>query len=531
MSSDQRSCHFFSKLPVDLQIQVVQPWLAMEDDERGLIKALVTFDIACCGRVLRGQLLDLNGRVAFTQPAEERACVSNDLRSYMKWLHFRCLSVRCLVVTADNSQLLMHSDQNQKLPFTLPSVQHLMLNDFANFAFLPVLISCCPNILSVETGVEDDGRVWRHVFKMRLNLKRVQIHYIGSNTESVRQSLSFLPPSVEELRVPDCPLNAELVALWCDQQRLVSIKNLTVNLNDDPAVDLLSYKLTGACPVLETLTISGINACVQGDCRIIVERLLALPSMQNHLKSLTICSNDLFREDFPYNYNVFITSLEQHVWLDDISVEICRYKRSTAELTLQINAHLTIFDIGNILDACPSVTSLRLVVCLNERITKLSTIFELLANGLGRGLLKLYAGCGGFSHEQLLLITSRCPALKALHVDTHYFYCDGSLRRLAQSCPLLEDIGVDKGFREYFSGMDVSDVGMIELFSKCSHLKRVSIPFGGKVTFKTLQAIVDNRLLLEKLRCWKHSIISREDVEKYRKLAFEHQLLPVARIY
>lgn len=79
-------------------------------------------------------------------------------------------------------------------------------------------------------------------------------------------------------------------------------------------------------------------------------------------------------------------------------------------------------------------------------------------------------------------------------------------------------------------GHSISDVGLVTLFAGCPALKEVRMsPCCSLITFRSLQAILDNHLQLE---CLHLSFVGfdDEDAELFRRMALDQHLLPVPRL-
>lgn len=133
-------------------------------------------------------------------------------------------------------------------------------------------------------------------------------------------------------------------------------------------------------------------------------------------------------------------------------------------------------------------------------------------------LLKLSL-CVSVPPRQLANVLSRCPALESLELD--YFRSPSErivCSVLVVHCKQLRSLVFDAGCR-------LSDGDVIFLLKGLLYLKELKIHNGDRITFRTLQGIVDNQRCLDKFCCGKD--FRSVDVAKFHRLAKKAGILPV----
>lgn len=156
------SAAFFTILPTDLQLLILQAWLGNHDAHQLL--ALSALDIACCSAAVRPSYLFLAGHSSNFWNSREVQLVVSELSSFMRWLQSRQVKLKWLLLTDQNLQefmlFLRKRREREGLaaapPHTLLllSVQHLVLwkthND--NKDAITAVLSVCPCTVSLETS-------------------------------------------------------------------------------------------------------------------------------------------------------------------------------------------------------------------------------------------------------------------------------------------------------------------------------------------------------------------------------------------
>lgn len=153
-------------------------------------------------------------------------------------------------------------------------------------------------------------------------------------------------------------------------------------------------------------------------------------------------------------------------------------------------------------------------------------VCKLSASGVCRmnllGLMKKVGLCLCKAHG-LEDILSHCPHLEL-------FYCCGAagdccLKTVARCCKNLKVLLLDND-KEQQIEHTLTDLGLQELFVSCPTLKVLWLGNAPKVTFHSLQAIIDCRLGLENL-AWSIAGFGQRRVEKFRSKARKAKLIPV----
>lgn len=222
--------------------------------------------------------------------------------------------------------------------------------------------------------------------------------------------------------------------------------------------------------------------------------------------------------------SVFCSLITQFPWIEFLEANSLSYQRSTGFLSIspQVrNEHL-----ASILHACP-VTKLWAYSELDEdSVCRLAD--ALMESNVTEELEELELVnrdfISGFNPQLLTYIPTVSSLLKRLYLHVMVAVTDKWFAEMATTCPLLEVL--------YLGGMNtftLSDIGMIALFNSCHCLKDVRFA-AAQLTFKSLQAILDNRLLLEMFGWSTCSGLDDNDVKRFNQLAKERKMLPVPTV-
>lgn len=122
----------------------------------------------------------------------------------------------------------------------------------------------------------------------------------------------------------------------------------------------------------------------------------------------------------------------------------------------------------------------------------------------------------------------RCLLPRCLHMKCIRMYGvleDEHFELIAKHCPQLTSLSVNS-----WNPDSITEIGALQVLMACPKLKTLAI-IDETVSFTSiLQAILNNRFHLEKLSCDELAEFSSADVQKFRSMAREMQLLPVPMI-
>lgn len=117
---------FFAALPVDLQVAVLQTWIADPNHESILLRALSALDVACSNRSLRLPVQALLAHPGIVWPqcdagAQHRNVKADvepsDTAGFMYWLHSRRVGVRCVSGWKPSTSAALKNMSSLSLPW------------------------------------------------------------------------------------------------------------------------------------------------------------------------------------------------------------------------------------------------------------------------------------------------------------------------------------------------------------------------------------------------------------------------------
>lgn len=508
-------CHFamvlfFQQLPDDLQVCILQVWF---HDGRALLRAMSAMDIACTNRAHRPTLLALlaNPYIALQPNAREaKGIVFVDLVGHMKWLMLRQVAaVHRLDI--DMTNLAKHPLPK---PITLPHITSLVCKCFHRSSaepFLQEVLLACPNLTSIQ-GV-DSG-----------HLITVPADAPAADEQNAFPGILALYASC--LEALDVCIKFSWHKRILDLQCCHGLRVLKISTGPETGI----VPLLAACPNLTDLSLQ--NFALSNLKEFVLSVLQAGRSDgRAHLRRLTLSDNDDENADYE---TCFSEILSEGLWLDYLRMGWCAYSNTEGvgqKLELCC-AHfmLPLEELSAIFRACSTVKHLFI-----ERFRDADKVFDLLTSvlpdldiRLSTVIMSIHAGPG---EGYLLGAACFCPMLTELRVDCCQFAVDELQLLAAADCKMLEVLWLRaRGDADDNEIPCVQiDAGLEALFAKCSRLKTVSLLGGVDISFRSLQAILDNRLQLAMLVISTLTPVSitYQDIQVFYHLAKQVHLLPV----
>lgn len=279
----------------------------------------------------------------------------------------------------------------------------------------------------------------------------------------------------------------------------------------DPILEVLSQ----ACPVLESLSL--VN------CEVSLPELLVMLRACLHLTELVLEDETMLDEPTILDLITAVTAILEARKLKRFTIYDERLlcdpgqEQAFAQL-LAVHRDLDYLKFQEYYSYCRATEHL----CCTWP-TEDDTEIILTACRMVNPLIKLNLWFG-VAAEAVGNMLSQCPALTSLElrffrgVDELWPLCSV----VVMHCRLLRWLVLD-------DGCCPSDDEVISLLTALPYLKELNVRVGDRITFRTLQAIVDNKCCLARFCCG-YEGFHLADVTAFRQLAKEAGILPVAWI-
>lgn len=495
-----RMCLFFIKLPTDLHRHVLHTWLTDSTDPRSTLKLLSAFDVACCTRALRGQLLELlSSHPASMWPDSEglQPFGCKDITAYWNWLATRRIGMKFIALTDGALRDLEHALDVATLR-SLPFIETVACS---STVVLPQLLAACPNLTSLENYYGQNA-VW---------LDRA----VEQSSKLAKLSLSFGFHECTGSIIADAvvTMGSRLKALKVDYDSILT--------------DVVLTSIAQCCENLETLSI--------GAFELPTELLVNLIHSCTHLQDVMFYDYDgelngitaMLEASHPAlrkfgisccggisTFANFVVSLTMYTSLDYLRIGEWSYCRSTCELLLAVNG-LGVNALESFCYSCPPICRLQISGGLYEEDDRIT--LQWIADHLVVHLEQLTLN--NSSLTTLLFLSKPCPLLTSIVMKEDI--TDQHLRQIAQFCPRLKQFALDANTMS-----PITDNGMMALFEGCRELTEVSLRHAPFLTSLFLQAMLRCEVKVVKFCCERVGF-SEQDARQFCRWAREKQVLPV----
>lgn len=538
--AEQSVCHFFQLLPEDLQLLVLQPWLADNHDDKSMLLHLSRLDIACCNRSLRRAYLGLSSHPGLKWPKVvkylDKKSVSlpiKDMLCYMKWLHVRQVAVcglvfthRCLQTLQQTRSLLPWSRQAIIEQFTLPSIQHVSVHLYKHIQAVKFVLSRCPAVTSMECldrGYCQLLPMLSYILPPGVRLKQMLLEHCWFG--NIIELIGLLGNSLERLHIDQTVLH-------------------------DDGIDALRYH----CPNLRALhigvlcassanTISLVKSC-KDMCELIftdVDTVSSTDFVSTLIEAIHPQMKVFGWQEAPSGAPLLPLFIDSYPGLERIEMNWCPFHRAAKDLTVTCSDHTNehpanIVDSTNALErlvvSCRPLSKLTVRIAASfascsEQILKIGDAME---SEMLTDLTIMNLHNYRFSQASNTHIALQCAHLTRLSfVDIDVCVGDEELQQIAHCCRKLEYLHISHTSCNRVGPIaSITDVGMEALIANCINLKVLHIHTTNAVaiTSRTLQCMLDHQHLLQEF-AWDGGGFSKDDVEAFRQAAREMQLLPV----
>lgn len=430
---------FFSLLPTDLQIDILQGWLNADDCGCSLLKVLSALDVACAMseqpalRFLMRQLPPFGEYVGQSTTRQS----ARHIAKYLQWMASRSVPVRALLLAGKNVEGLLEAVGPN---LTMPLVETLVWNvdhDFsAKAPAVLAVVRCLPNLTAINVA---PGVVINTSFTPILKALTVAGRTAGS-------PLPFTGPCLQlkELRMGQFPMTVELaqhlkrfcpnlqlleVSLWSADNFncLLSLLRASLRLEELVLHNFVVIKvqeIAALFPNIRRLTFSRIiGDTVTVD--VFADVISRYPGLEYFKAGNFVCSRkDSKLHADAISAELLTVILSSYSSLEVFSWDTCRVLSTDISILLADKFGRTL-------------TSLN--------VAAMDQVLEILLQGCGASLKSLCLKC---YHDTcpLALIATTCPQLVSLSL--HYRtgskggYEEGlpSLCRLAACCPELAEL-------------------------------------------------------------------------------------------
>lgn len=497
-----RSLLFFQLLPLDLQLHVLKDWVLATDEGNQLMSAakpmriLSDLDIACCNKFNRQSFLSLIGHSSLL-PASLCCDVVNHELELVCWMQSRSVQMKSLRVWKASR---FAQDIFDRLPFTLSFVESLSVRDGHHDALVS-LFRLCPRITSLHTH-ENDGSYFFQAIQTARPVYLKQLIMNEFTLEAADKTLVDLNIRHKHLDVP------------------AHMHGLSPTLNF-----LVSSKVLGHLQTLSCSKVYNFSSLLLflADCKELRELTLSFeggPSPPTAKLESILCEAQQLQSFKLVDRMTSLklgTAIANYSHLQRIDINSNFYCKRTAELQLQASQLLSSEEVEAILHACTHVSS----VIMYGPMQLSSQI--LLGDKFGVALRSLCLTQSGRSGDPMDLSPLKCSALKKLNLQNFCIH-GTSLQRLVEQNTQLEYLTISA---QIANGL--TDQVMEVLFAGCPLLKEVCVGYAYEVTFRSLQAILDNRLHLKNFKI-EYSSIRPVDIQRFSEMAKEQGLLPAPKI-
>lgn len=476
---------FFDLLPSDLHICILITWIKGGQSDRShdpLLKTLSALGISCCSAKYRQPWLELAASMRF----RGTVWLKSYTECYWLWLSSRKVPVPCLTV-CEQTTFTSDLHAGSRAAFTLPAILELIVHTVLDPHALEQLLSCCPNLTSIFNTAAN-SHFWRVL----------EAHPALTLTEIAGTLPEFAQAALVTHGHHLIKLDLELTIV-------------TVRAKWDSA-DILAM-LPSACPLLESLSLmdchvfmpsllSALKACSRltnlmlepftlSGVSTISEMAIAATSILEtcHLKRFVINMDTIGSKEM--QHRCFAQLLAARSELEYLCFQGCSYSRTLGHLMNVALPHHNLVD-----NPAEDIVA----VCAHEHLIKLTS--QLVA----------------VSSQMLSKILARCPALEIL--DISCFMVPVELCAVAvRCCKQLQSLIIG-------SGVTPSEEDILSVLAGLPCLKELKVWYRKHITFRVLQAIVDDKRCLHRFCCGWEGFQSAE-VAKFRLLAKEAGMLPV----
>lgn len=501
---------FFARLPTDLQVCITAMWIADDANERILLHALSALDVACCCKSLRQPFLLLANHPAMPWLNHRNLVTSNpmkgiaDVVACMAWVASRKIGFQpALLLRMDNrSRLLEHASKGGTLPIEVVKIECLDLGGEAGK--LESVLQACPSMTALHGGAGDG--LWEALGNSTLKHLQVFSHECGliPSEQCVLRALQAVGQQLQELRIGKVLLTAAVQGYMTGCKHL---QVLEVSLYRTPVGAVLA--IMQACQQLADLTMNGFVGELSD-----LDSILTAGGDQ--LKAIAVHT---FTADVPFWLDGFVHAVQRYPSLEAVEFGHCKYTRKT-QLAFAVYGLCNFFGLHNlqrVLAVCSHVKQFT-ANAMEEDAQWMAAVADKCAHNLQD--IHLYV-CPFASAKGLLEMCSGLTKL-VLRGDIS----DAALQHIAQHCQQLRTLSLIS----YHCG--ITDAGMEALFSNCSKLKDLVLQLdASKVTYRTLQCMLDRMLLLDRMTCCTGKLgFNAKDMEQFRALAKEKGLLPVPQL-
>lgn len=490
---------FWYILPTDIHICILLSWLCNEHDDGSLLMALSSLDIACCNRALRQPFLDLASCLIFPVHSFRNDCevTVDDVQGLMTWLSSRRVALR---------SLFLNSSAQQQFTATPRTISSVCIGSEGLDTARQVLLACGPGLTSIRcsqrmTPNTNLTPLWDTLASNHFHqLERLVAPLIGVNSAMLVSVLTSNGQRLRELQLTNMPASDAILAAIAQCKQLDTLSVCVCGSQMDGIAGILH-----ACCQLRKLVLESYA----GDSK---EELLGMLQVGKHLKEfhVTVAHGDMQA----ISCHVFSQLLAEHPWLDALGFQFYGYASSTRYLQLCCldldQDHL----VRILSHCCPIKLTIRGVLYHGHQ-----QLLSILGERLGGTLLELeWFNCT----ESVIPLVLQCRHLRRLRMHG-MFLRDSFVHRLPIACRELQQLTWDnagKGVGEF------GDAAMEALFFGCRELREVLLDNAPDLSFRTLQAVLDNALHLEKLS-WRASTVTSAEVERFKMLARDQGMLPV----
>lgn len=327
--------HFFTILPVDLQLCILNMWLSDGHDEAAILRVLSSLDIAC-GRALRAYFIALAGHPAliwndfhvneFTLMGVE---YKQNTAAFMAWLQSRHVKKKYLFLK-HSEQLKLNLFSTSPSPALLPDINTILITDqpfVGDLELLQALWGCFPNLTSVS--IRGSGH-WRPTTGLMSNTSLKRLAYYGSHA-AFGEFMLHISPGLEELRLPSSQLRNDTTLIQLLTKNCETLQGLELNCTKLSTAVIV--QLIAPCVLLSELVLSEVIHTT-------MSAMTVVAAASRSLKRFVLCGHACTGTSI--SYDTFADLLEGCPWVEYVQFFDCSFDHNKCELIILSSVFLAI---------------------------------------------------------------------------------------------------------------------------------------------------------------------------------------------